>query len=126
MVYQYEETKIIRAYGVDFNNRIKISSVFNLLQDIASVHADKLRLGYKDLNDLDLSWVLSWAKLQMEHYPGLVDSVVIKTWPKCKNKLYSIRDYSARSEDGGVLFNATSTWLPLNKLTTCENIYILW
>jgi hypothetical protein len=54
MVYQYEETKTIRAYDVDFNNRIKISSVFNLLQDIASVHADKLGLGYKDLNDLDM------------------------------------------------------------------------
>lgn len=68
----YQETKTIRAYDVDFNNKIKISSVFNLLQDVASVHADLLGLGFKDLYKLDLGWVLSWVKLILKNTRLLV------------------------------------------------------
>lgn len=113
----YEEIKTIRAYDVDFNNKIKISSVFNLLQDVASVHADQLGLGFRDLNKLDLGWVLSWVKLEIYKYPGFGDSITIKTWPKCKYKLYSMRDYTIRNETAGVLINATSAWLPINTRT---------
>ena len=113
----YEEIKTIRAYDVDFNNRIKISSVFNLLQDVASVHADLLGLGFKDLYKLDLGWVLSWVKLNIEKYPAFGDSVIIKTWPRCKFKLYSMRDYSMQDTDGKILLSATSAWLPINTKT---------
>jgi medium-chain acyl-[acyl-carrier-protein] hydrolase len=110
----YQETKTIRAYDVDFNNKIKISSVFNLLQDVASVHADLLGLGFQDLNKLDLGWVLSWVKLNIERYPSFGDSITIKTWPRCKFKLYSMRDYSMQDTGGKILLNATSAWLPIN------------
>lgn len=128
----YEETKIIRAYDVDFNNRAKISSVFNLLQDVASVHADQLGLGFKDLHILNLGWVLSWVKMNIEKYPAFGDIVILKTWPRCKYKLYSMRDYSIRNEAGETLLNATSAWLPINtkikritdtKNLPCEIIY---
>lgn len=122
----YEETKTIRAYDVDFNNRIKISSVFNLLQDVAAVHADNLGLGFKDLYKHDFAWVLSWVKLNIEKYPAFGDSVIIKTWPRCKFKLYSMRDYSMQDSDGEISLNATSAWLPINtkikRITETKNL----
>lgn len=113
----YEEIKTIRAYDVDFNNKIKISSVFNLLQDVAAVHADNLGLGYKDLYKHNFAWVLSWVKLEIIDYPAFGDSVIIKTWPRCKHKLYSMRDYTIRNEGNQTLLNATSAWLPINTKT---------
>lgn len=113
----YEETKTIRAYDVDFNNRIKISSVFNLLQDVAAVHADSLGLGFKDLYKHDFAWVLSWVKLEINEYPAFGDSVIIKTWPRCKHKLYSMRDYTIKNEGNHTLLTATSAWLPINTKT---------
>lgn len=122
----YEETKTIRAYDVDFNNKIKINSVFNLLQDVASVHADQLGLGFKDLHKLNLGWVLSWVKMDIKKYPGFGEIVILKTWPKCKYKLYSIRDYAIRNEAGETLINATSAWLPINiktkRITDTKNL----
>jgi len=85
-----------------------------MLQDVASVHADQLGLGFRDLNKLDLGWVLSWVKLNIERYPAFGDSVNIKTWPRCKFKLYSMRDYSMQGGSGNILLNATSAWLPIN------------
>lgn len=113
----YEEIKTIRAYDVDFNNKIKISAVFNLMQDVASVHADQLGLGFKDLYKLDLGWVLSWVKLNINEYPSFGDFISIKTWPKCKYKLYSMRDFYISNESGNNIITATSAWLPLNTKT---------
>ncbi|MFO7524053.1 MAG: thioesterase [Ignavibacteriaceae bacterium] len=113
----YEEIKIVRAYDVDFNNKIKISSVFNMLQDVAAVHADNLGLGFKDLYKHNFAWVLNWVKLEINDYPAFSDSVIIKTWPRCKHKLYSMRDYTIRNKDIQTLFNATSAWLPINTKT---------
>lgn len=113
----YEEIKIVRAYDVDFNNKIKISSVFNMLQDVAAVHADNLGLGFKDLYKHNFAWVLNWVKLEINDYPAFSDSVIIKTWPRCKHKLYSMRDYTIRNKDNQTLFNATSAWLPINTKT---------
>ncbi len=122
----YEEIKTIRAYDVDFNNRLKINSILNLLQDVASVHADSLQLGYSHLLKHDLAWVLSWIKLEIEHYPSFGDSVIIKTWPKCKYKLYSMRDFIISTEDNRVLVKATTAWLPINiktkRITDTKNL----
>lgn len=122
----YEEIKIVRAYDVDFNNKIKISSILNMLQDVAAVHADNLGLGFKDLYKHDFAWVLNWVKLEINDYPAFGDSVIIKTWPRCKHKLYSMRDYTIRNKDNQTLLNATSAWLPINiktkRITDTKNL----
>ncbi len=122
----YEETKTIRAYDVDFNNRLKINSILNFLQDVASVHADSLQLGYLHLLKHDLAWVLSWIRLEIDHYPSFGDNIILKTWPKCKHKLYSMRDFLIRDEDDRVLVKATTAWLPINiktkRITDTKNL----
>lgn len=117
MTAYFEEPKTVRAYDVDLNNRIKISSLLNLLQDVASVHADQLGLGFKHLYNHNLGWVLSWLKLDVIDYAALGEDVVIRTWPRCKYKLYSLRDYIINSADGNELIRATSAWLPINTKT---------
>ncbi len=110
----YEETKTIRAYEVDFNNRLKINSIFNLMQETAAAHADLLGLGFNDLMPHNLAWILSWAKVEIEKYPRFTDTVKIKTWPKEKFKLYSLRDFIFFDEIENQLIKATTAWLPVN------------
>ncbi len=110
----FEETKLIRAYDVDFKNCLKINSTFNFLQDTASVHADQLKVGYQDLIELDLTWVLSWAKLEINEYPKFGDEIKIKTWPKSRYKFYSLRDFVFYDGNNQIICNATTAWLPIN------------
>ena len=58
----YETNKIIQAHEVDFLNRLRIDSLFILLQDTAAAHADILNLGYKALIEHNLAWVLIMGK----------------------------------------------------------------
>jgi len=110
----YEIQKTIHASQADFTNRLRIDSLFILLQDTAALHADKLNLGFKALIEHNLAWVLSWVKVEVEAFPKFGDEIKIRTWPKKKFKLYSLRDFFIFNKDGQIICKATTAWLPIN------------
>jgi acyl-ACP thioesterase len=110
----FEQKKIISTYDSDFQMKLKISSIFNYMQDTAAANADELGLGYKDLMPLDLAWILSWVKLEIDEYPVYGQAVLLNTWPKCSYKLYSMRDFRIKSLDDKIMCRATTAWLPIN------------
>ncbi len=109
-----EEEFSIHTNDADFNNRLKVNSIFVFLQDIAATHADKLQLGYNNLLKKNLGWVLSWVRVEIEKYPKYAETIKIKTWPKCKYKLYYMRDFLIYDEKENVIIKATTAWLPIN------------
>ena len=110
----YENRRTIQAHEVDFTNRLRLDSLFMLLQDIAAEHADKLNLGYSALIEHSLGWVLSWAKVIITSFPEFGEEIRIRTWPKKKYKLYSLRDFYIYNINDRVIIKATTAWLPLN------------
>ena len=64
----WETTLKIRAFDVDANNRLKVSTIFDYFQDAASNHAEELKVGYTDLISKGYFWVLSWVKLEIINY----------------------------------------------------------
>ncbi len=117
MQSHWEETLKVRAYDVDSNNRLKLSSVFNYMQDVASAHADNLNVGWKALQNENLFWVLSWVKIEFNNFPKFEDNIYIKTWPKGKHKLYALRDFILSEGNNKVFGKAASAWLLLNSQT---------
>jgi medium-chain acyl-[acyl-carrier-protein] hydrolase len=122
----FEKSKLVNAYDVDINNRLKLNTLFNFLQDVASSHAESLNLGYKDLIAHDLGWVLSWAKVKVEEYPQFGETIKIRTWPKCRHKLFSIRDFLIYNSSGKILFRVSTAWLLINvktkRITDIKNL----
>ncbi|GAB4286842.1 MAG: thioesterase [Ignavibacteriaceae bacterium] len=114
--FYFEEKKTIRANEVDFLNRLKMNFLFAILQDTAAAHANELQLGYEQLIRHNLSWVLSWIKVIVKRLPGFNETITIRTWPKERYKLYSLRDFIICSEKGEEIFIATTAWLPVNTL----------
>lgn len=113
----YESPKVIQAHEVDFTNRLRTDSLFILLQDTAAAHADLLNLGYKSLIGHNFAWVLSWVKVEFDSLPCFGDEIKIKTWPKKKYKLYSLRDFYVHNNNGQIIIKATTAWLPINMKT---------
>jgi medium-chain acyl-[acyl-carrier-protein] hydrolase len=113
----FERTKLVNAYDVDLNNKLKLNTLFNFLQDVASTHADTLQLGYNHLIANDLGWVLSWVKVRIEEYPGFGETIKIQTWPKCRYKFFSIREFLIYNENGKLLYRVSTAWLLINVKT---------
>ncbi|MBN2658515.1 MAG: hypothetical protein JXR86_15755 [Spirochaetales bacterium] len=108
----------VESFDADLHNKLKISSVFNYMQDIAAKHADELGVGYQVLQEKKIYWVLSWAKVEIEGtLPSYGDSLTIETWAKGKNRLFYMRDFLLRNSAGEIIIRGTSAWLLLDSET---------
>ncbi len=110
----YEEVDDIKISDLDFNNQLKMSSIFNYLQNISTKHADVLKIGQEDMLKENLLWVLSRMNIEVIKYPSLNDKITIRTWPKGTDKLYAIRDFEVYNEKLELIIKATSSWLLLD------------
>jgi len=110
----WETTTKIRAFDVDANDRLKVSTILDYFQDAASNDAERLNFGYSNFVPRGLTWVLSWGKFEFIHYPKFIDEVKIQSWGKKQYKLYSIRDYLMFDSKDEIICRGTSAWLLLD------------
>ncbi len=113
----YKKQHKISVHEFDFNNKLKVNSLFNYIQDIAAEHAEKLQVGRKDLEKHDIFWVLSWIKVRITDYPKFGESIKIRTWPKRKHRLFSLRDLIMYKENDEEFVRASMAWLLVNSKT---------
>ena len=117
MKLQIETNRRVESFDADLHNSLKISSLFNYMQDIASLHAEQLGVGYHTLQENKIFWVLSWAKVEISSLPAYGVKLKIKTWAKGKVRLFYMRDFIFYNEKGEEIIRATTAWLLLNAET---------
>lgn len=101
----------------DINDRLTFKSILNIFQDVASIHAEEIGVGYKEMLSKNLYWVLSRIKLDIIKMPKINQIVIIETWPHEKGRIDFDRDLKILSEDGEVLIIGTSKWCVINSVT---------
>ncbi|NWJ50484.1 MAG: hypothetical protein HXX14_06430 [Bacteroidetes bacterium] len=110
----WQERFKLRTYDVDFNNRMKISSLFNFMQEAAANSANSLGFGYDQMVAKQLFWVISRAKIEFTTFPALDEEIIVETWPRTIDKLYAIRDFIIYNQDMIEIARATTSWLMIN------------
>lgn len=101
----------------DIYDRVLPSSLFSAFQDIAGEHAERLGVGYKEMIDRDLIWVLVRSKYEILSHPQVDTEYILETWPLPKGPIDFNRDYRIRQTNGEVLIRATSKWAVTNLKT---------
>ena len=113
----WKECYKLRTFDVDLTNHVKISSIFNFMQESASNSADSLGFGYDQLIDEQLFWVLSRAKIEFNSLPSLGDEVRIETWPRGIDKIFALRDFLIYDCNNTLIGKATTSWLMIDGKT---------
>ena len=108
---RFETSFAVASYESDFNGRLSLFSLFNRFQELAGLHARYLNVGYDMLHHANLAWFLSRIRVQLNSLPQWGDIVTLATWPKGKDRLFALRDFSLTNERGEVLVLATTAWL---------------
>lgn len=111
MHVKHEEIFNIRSYEVDFNNKLFVSSMFDYMQQAATLHANNLGFGFDNLTEKGLYWVLSRIDVEIISHPTYGGKVKVTTWPKSVNKLFAMRDYILTDDQENVICKATSAWI---------------
>ena len=102
----------LHAIGPD--GRLRLGAAFDLMQDIAGVHAALLGVGIHDLRRLGITWVLSRLMIQYDALPPRTDSIRVTTWPSGVHRLFAMRQFELADPATGQRFaTASSYWLML-------------
>jgi len=105
----------IRRDEIGAAGRVKITCLFDYLQDAASHHATALGVSIEDLKEKNQAWVLRSMRLAIERLPGWGQTVRVETWPSGADRLTALRDYRIRDEAGCMVARADSVWLIIDR-----------
>ncbi len=106
--------KIVSISEVDFKSKLRFDSMFNIMQNEALIHSEKIGVGLNTYLKKGQTWVLTWAKIIVNRYPIFGEELIIHTWLKKVYKLYTLRDFTFFNINEEPVINASTGWLLLN------------
>ena len=104
----------IKSFEVDINNRAKLSTIVNLMQETAWINAVSLGGSVNDLKKSGVTWVMTRMKLEIIRFPVHQDEIWIETWPSGSDRAFVYRDYRLYDAQKELIGQATSTWIVLD------------
>ncbi|MDD3154710.1 MAG: thioesterase [Victivallaceae bacterium] len=109
---------VIRHHECDpKRHEVKIRTLFDLLQTAAACHADELNFGMDALAARGQLWVLSRLKLRIKRALKLGESFTVETRPSGVHRLFALRQYVIRDQEGNDAVHSSSEWLLLRRDT---------
>ena len=106
----------ISNYECDRNEKIKIISIFHLLQDMADAHAEKLNVGYTFYKQNHLAWVGRAYHIKIFSLPKIFDKITLETWPCDRSALIATREFLIKDTQGKILIAASSQWAMIDTI----------
>lgn len=111
----YKNDYVIGYSDVDFNKKLRMSTLFSYFQDTSSRNVDKLGIGVDALiENYSIIWVLTKMLVNINRIPSLNEKITIETWPHPPKKIEFQRDFLARDEKGNIVAAAISSWVLLD------------
>lgn len=111
---KHEKEYIIRSYEGDTNGDLRIITLFNIFQDMADEHAEKLGLGLTFCLNSGFAWVGSKYHIRINRLPKIHEKIKVITWPSEERKIGAIRDFKVLDETGNIIIAASSMWILIN------------
>lgn len=100
----------VRSAECDWNNQMRLRSLFNLFQDIADLHAESLGFGYSFCLENSMTWVGTGYHLIINRLPLRDEEFLLETWHAGSNVMTARRDFELKDKKGQVLIAAYSNW----------------
>lgn len=114
--FQYSLPFRVGSFQVLPDGNISLTSLADLLQEIAWRHADSAEFG-RSLGDLHLMWVLTRLDIRMLKSPKWGEEIHAFTAGRGADKLFAFREFLILDANQEVLVRAMSSWLLLNTET---------
>lgn len=99
---------------VDSENLLTNYGILCMLEDIACMHSDMAGYGINQTMQTHLSWVLLHWKVCVFKRVAFGTKVIVKTWARASNNIYTLRDFEIYDEQGVLICKASSKWVLVN------------
>jgi len=100
----------ISSFDVDAKKQASVQSISRYLQEIATLHADKLKFGFHDMIRQNRGWLLAQMKIRIDRFPAIHEQINVTTWSNGVEGRYATRDFRVTDEDEKIIAAASSSW----------------
>ena len=107
----YTESFTITHTAVDRYNRLKLSWLLALCQEVAGSHFAILNADKESLEEKGLFWAVIRTRVEIARLPGPGETVSVRTWPMPTTRVAYPRAAEALDQEGNVLFRSLSLWV---------------
>lgn len=107
----------IQPKDVDFQYRVTLASLTNILLTTAGQNADTNGFGLRDLNNMDSSWVLLSLAVEMSSFPLQYETIHVETWVEEVRRASTIRNFKIYNDKNEFIGQACSIWAMIDLKT---------
>ena len=104
----------IQPQDVDFQFRVTMAALSNILLTTAGFNADENGFGIRKLNEIDATWVLTRFAVEMNRFPEQYEDIQVETWIEDVGRASTTRNFSIRDAKNDIIGNACSIWVMLD------------
>lgn len=110
----YERKFTIGIEDIGKNREINNKAIIKIFENIAAMKSEEVHFGISNIHINKLSWiVLNW-KIKVMKRPIYNETVIVKTWVRNTNRIFSYRDFEMYDNSGNLLIIGTSQWAFIN------------
>ena len=91
--------------------QLPLTLLISEIIEIATEHANRLGIGFLNIDASGIGWVLSRVTVEMRRWPVVGEKYSITTWVETYNKHFSERCFSVESEEGETLGLVRTVWV---------------
>ena len=113
----YEREFLLRSKDVDLYRRLRLSRLFELLQEAAITHTEELGMGREMTLDRGLLWVVTMQCAEIARMPAYDERIVLRSWPGETMHVFFPRHYLLCSAGGEALVRANALWMLVDQQT---------
>ena len=113
----YQEEIKLRSKDVDMYRRLRLSTLFQMLQEASIQHTEQLGMGREKTLDKGLLWIISLQQCEIKRMPCYDETILLKSWPGKTMHLFVPRYYSIDNTQGQRLVTASALWMLVEENT---------
>jgi len=101
----------IQPQYVDFQFRVTMASLGDILLTTAGFNADDNGFGLRKLHEINCAWVLSRMAIEMKQFPEQYEKIQVETWIEEVGRISTTRNFCIRNEQNEIIGNASTIWV---------------
>jgi medium-chain acyl-[acyl-carrier-protein] hydrolase len=107
----------IQPQYVDFQFRVTMAALGDILLTAAGINADDNGFGLRRLHEMQCAWVLSRMSIEMIRFPEQYENMQVETWVQEVGRVNTIRNFCIRDEKNEIIGNACSIWVMFDMIS---------
>ncbi len=115
--YPYKHETTLHSFECDTNGKLRLSIAWKYMQEVATDHLLSMGLGYFELIEEGIVFLLSEVSLKIERLPSMREHVTIYTSPTFNKGPRMVREVLFVDDMGELIMEFQTSWVPCDPVT---------